>query len=1664
MRKIWNKEIFISIILIFLVLSSHIVGFLYPFIKYPIKNDDKNEEYYLKAQNLPYNPSFGNFTYINNVNQTDFFFNANNKCYILAEVDNIDYTSLKLDNIEYNLSYGLNIFTKDFGTDFTFHNISINQKIIDNNYITWLSVEPMILKEDKFLVNLTENYQTTFHASGPISILLMPDFSYNWLYLEVDNITINDIYNTSTYPEIDSGFLSYMRNQGPYLRYDLNMIPGEHQLKIKGNGSIDIKIIVNYDWDGDGLEDVEEIQKETVYDQLDPTKPNIWGFFEKKSDFYCNYNKTGKGFGYFHFFIPESYLGSKYLYITAERGEISNIIVDEDDLTLKNIKLINNQISINTKETPYGVLRSGYHLIYYEYPMNKSVEISFTIDNKRIIVLDKYEFKDSDADGFKDHMERNNGLDIYNSDSDSDGLPDNLDPSPLNSLLLPEYNIHQIVIPHNESKNTLINMIIERPKPDYSSKSSRIWNENNQTDGGFEVIIQPVLRLFGNESIVRDSLAGYWKGYSDRVDSYCLVDSYDPNSYGDAIPDPENPHAEFMFINPKASNGTYEFDINFPKNHPAKADNVIDLRFDFVWLVMYYNTTRNIRLLHYYKFEDDVNLQSMNVREIDNINYLLGSPDSMIENQILWALTQNPQLGLPDEFNVTDDIVGNGNVDYFQLVNQTLIDRDNTPLLPNETEVLYIAGLQDSFDVLNKIKIQNETVVSFETNHSGEYKAYFSFYVISNVYDEDNYDLENENITGENKICYSIRWRNYTEDEINNYVQRANIQGFPVNMSIFNYNNSRILKITQLMGTDIPITNLSWTNLSNLHEKIVFLNQTYIEPVSQAIGIPMISFDENKHIYKETIDNRRWNVEKSKLIFEDYGYPVSKIINNSYFEINNSYNEIINFSDQFPELSIYYNINFKAIWDDSTTPMEKFTLLNEFNTFINEMPNKILSDSLYYYDLLPIMDNFEELLTIRNINIEKRTIFLNFLEQNIIDYSTDMINLITATSRSKSPLISLFEKKSRFSKFYDFTSILIDGYGAIKDFTEFFGSAKLILGSNITLQNFLKRLVIPFGSGIMNSLKSLYGVIKFFPNAILNSKALTFLAKYSGKIILFIQIAIEVIDVVFFDIPYLVELAQINPFSMEFYLEITKVIVKVGLSIVIPIILGVSGSTGIGIVVGIVASVVLWIVDWLLFRNSQETEVITYTPHLKISDIPGETTIELHSDTKDDFKKRGSLTILDKLRLNLNIINDGDAQLYYLIRAGILNPGIPQYTSLGRQEDGVLWANINGAWGQFAYFGYFIPSESEELLFPEMYIPQSTVDLTLAINIYVEYENYTIPGKYEFLCNVTDYIPLGLPVLPWTIYEFYNMTEEISKINYEYLKNSIKGDIAKYQYKDASEKLDLLRNRITYDFLEENNGNFPSNWTNLNSANCYASIIPSIAGHSKVLELEDASSIFGGSIHIYNDFGSPKNNGTLEFWYYNELTALDPSDFIIRLSNSITDKHITIILGNDSNIYISNNEKSYENIVRRFLMFENTWYHFRIQFNPDNSFNLSINNIKIVSNYILPDPPNSINQLNFQTDDNPFGGGGKFYIDCIDYSWSNGYYLGRSLYCWNYTLDDINSFNSNYTNLPVKNNMRLDLSEENITITSKKGFTQVNIPLVAEGTDDPIVEAGITFL
>lgn len=1638
--KKWRNPILTMFIMsIFLV--SNYVGIFNPFPNKIVNENDLNGR--LNTLDMPYNPIYSNYTYINNVNETLYLFNAMGTCYILAEVANIDYTSFEFDNHIYNVSYGLNIFPVDLGDTYRLHNFSIPQPVIDNNYLDWLALESLYLEQGNLTVNLTEASIVNFSGAGPVSVLVQPDFAYNWLYLEVDDILLNDIYTTSIYPEIDSAFYSYFFEGGSYIRFDLNLEPDLHVMKLKGNGSLNYKIMVNHDWDKDEIPDVKEVQQHSMNALLDPTYPNIWGFFEKGSEQSYLPNMTGTESGLFCFYIPFAYSGSRYLYICTESGIISNIIVDKDSITLKDIVLWDKKYSElwdDTRNTPYGTLDPGYHLISYDFCPNMSTKISFKIDGRDVINLDLAEFKDIDADGVKDGQEHRNGLNSQNSDTDQDGLPDSMDPSPLAALTLDKNRLKQIIIPTNPNNNTVVNIFIKKPDPDYTTYNNREWRPANESGEVLEVVIQPILRLFGNPSTTRSQLTSKFL-LPGTVDSFSLVPGYATTGLGDAIPYQNDPNAEFMFVHPKESEATIEFDIAFGKGHPAKSDSIIDLRFDVGWLVTYLNASNKMRILHFYHFENDMVLQAIVARDLGNVNYILASPDSFIENQILWALTQNPSLGTPTDFFVADDIVGMGTVDYYELANKTTLDRKNSPLLPDETEVLYVAGLQDNMDILNKIILQTVSNPSFEMRHVGNCSLYFSSYSISDVYQNANYTFDDDEINGEDRVCFILGWNNYNNGGGISHEQEINYLGFPIDMNVSIIGNSRILSIINAIGSGVPLSNATLLIKPNLHEKISFWNRTFIEPISGGNGIPRLNYNESIHLVKEFI-NKRQTIEKSELIFEFGSTPLAELIYNTFTEIENTlliFNQITN---QIPEFPAYFDEDFieRLVQTDSSS--DKILMLNKLEHAIQNYP---LHDTLETLIQLEIDIELSVEITILSETMESFKILdsdmsLEDVIDTIFDFVDDDDSFISQRLKSSRIFQGLRVGYGFFNiikSSSDFVFGLVECYSLIKAYYE--GT------SEYSTIEFVGRLTLSVGYttlSLLAAFEAVVAVTKILHGSL--PSVLVKVAKWAPKVIRSLTIFIVVIESTFKIVDAynnLLDTYNKYGFGVEYTTQLMTSIIEIGLFDIAPAVLITFGGP-VGVVVGVILYVIGFIWDWLFGTNQEpKTEVVTYDPDIAISDNHDLTYLSIDEQT---VYARGSMEVGDPVGLTMTFTNygdgDGDCTCRYEARMGLL-----------RHDN-----TIN--WGNWKYGDLTIGASQTQTW------TRTTTEVGIGLIMIIDLKFYCYPGtstKY-LIFETTDRIPLNTPVLPTDITSFFANTAEILKLDHEMMRDSYQRAMDDYQYKDAADILNILRRRLTYDFLEEPAGTLPVNWTdNSGSVNCDAMIQNTKAGHSKVLKLDDQAS--DGCVQVIQHFGVYPFvlfDGSVEFWLYKENPT--DCDFNVIFNGFFESDNFVITFGNDSHIYYDtyvpiwtpdywfDYKKDYNKLIGCYRFVDKTWYHIRIDIAQANVegqygavFYLWINGIKISNRIpiILFQPHGdyfdimSFEEIRFQTGNfYPFGDTGTFFIDGIDYSWSSGYYSGRSLYAWNYTLQEINNFEFNYQNMSTRVNFDKDLVNRNFNV------------------------------
>lgn len=1621
-------------------LVSDYTGIFNPFNEGKLVRNEAIEN--ISIQDFPYNPIYGNYTYVNNVNETIYFFNAKGPCYVLAEVGNIDFTSFRLDNDIYNVSYGLNTFSIDFGVFFRLHNITIDQSVIDGNYLSWLAVEPLYLKEDTVSVNLTEFSVSNFLGAGLVSILIQPDFSYNWLYLEVDNIILNNIYNTSEYPEIDSAIFSYYYEGGPYIRFDLNLDPNQHVMKLKGNGTLNYKIMLNLDWDKDQLPDVEEVQQQIKYERLDPTVPNVWGVFEKSTANPFTLDSPGITSGVFRFYVPNSYEGIQFLHIYVEEGNVSNIVVDNDSISLRGIELW-QKIGANYSDyyggfdpsrngpsniAPYGVVEPGYHVIKYDYSQNINTKILFKLDGREIINLDLIEFRDTDTDGLLDVQEINNGLAIDNIDTDYDGLPDNVDPSPLDSLQLYQNRLKQFIIPTNPENHTTINLLIQKPDLDYTTLNNREWCPDLVYGERLEVMIQPVLRLFGNPSTSRSKLISNYQ-FSSTVDLFNLVAGYNSAGVGDSIPNKEDPNAISMFIFPQISETNLEYNIHIPKGHPAKTDGILDLRFDIGWLVTYINATGYLSVLHFYKFESNVRLQSMVVREFKNVTYILGAPDTLIEHQVLWALTQNPTLAANPEFELGNSVVGMGSIDYFELPNRTIADREARPRLANETEVLYVTGFRNHCDLLRKINSQ--------TSCGGSYSYLVSFYTINNVYTDVNYTIEDGEIRGDSKICYVTAWNDYSDESSTDYELVTNLLGFPIHLNVTSFANSKILTITYAIGNEIPLTDVPYSMEFNIYEKIDLRNQTIIEKINTINEIPRLIFNEDIHIYKEHIDNRQDQAEKSKLFFDFGKRSLSKSFLNYLEDLVNVTSQLINITNQIPEFPSYFEADFFEQLSALQSSMEKVVFLNDLHSKIQNYPFNEIKDTIFELgkevelgSQMNQLGRFIQFYNQESDNFEKLVEDITELwdsgkgDNDWVDIQIKLLKL----DRNSVASLKRMDVIDFVSNTADFVFGIVECYSLVNAYFEGKFEGKTA--------DFVYRLVVSIAHRCLEVLELLDSAIPILTAAAKRygwqiGQNLGRLSKWVPKIIKAIGIALAIADLVVTIITStitLIETYQKYGLGVEFTVAVIQASIQIGLA-ALAVGLALS-SNPIGWIVALAITIFVIFSDWI-FHTNTESEPEEASVKLEILTDPTESYFTVN---KAKIQRRGSLEVGDTVALTLTFDNTGTIDCDYLAWMGV------------RRHNGVVdWD------GTFPIYQRIKPSDAPKSHTWVRTLTEPSIDILVVTSMrfyYVEYAYdilfpWVIVDEYITLYyDQIDRMILDIPVVPTTISAFYASTYAISKYDYEMMKDSFQRALEDYQYADACEILEVLRHRLAFDFLEEADGTFPSGFADQSSSGGVLTRIQAEKeGHRKVLKLDDGSTT-GGSKVGQGYSGNP-NVGSIEFWLYQD--APQNCDFLVVLESSLSiNKNFGIIFGADHHIYyvmdisVTNcfyYSKDLNNLLAANIFFSERWYHVRIDYTLV-QFEIRINGIKLASRGPLRTDSLKINQLFFQTGIfNEIGDIGTFYIDGLDNSWSPGYYPGRSLYSWNYTLSEINSYNLIYNTLPVKVNFEKDLAYSDVFAT-----------------------------
>lgn len=1372
-QKFKNKKL-IAAVLIPIILFSGYAPFLLEYLnKLNQSNNDIGDGFY--------DPNLAYYLYENNVENSEYNFNAEGECFVLVEIEDIDFTWFVLDNQIYNVSYGLNIIPVEFANPFESHQIFIQPSNLD--YFKSLIVEPLILAENTLETSLNQNTTINFQAGGPISILVQPTFAYNWLYVELKDVNdestiLKRIHDTAEYPEIDPLFYCLFIERGTYIRYDINLEPGINKLILRGDGQLKYKILVNSDWDEDFLNDVGEVQQNDIYNEfdLDPTIPDIWGFFEKSDEtvLYTSIEEDDYTEGFFSFYIPETFFSNE-LEIEVNSGEFKNFVIDDDYSFLEGKVLISNRTS-PPDSVVYGEIESGWHYISYKHKVNYTSEIKFLINNNPVKVLSLAELKDTDGDGIKDLQELSSSLDPSKIDTDEDGIPDNLDGSPLAKLELNPEQIYQVVVPTDPNDDTIIDIQIKKPVNDYSTNGNpRMWRD------AFNVSIYPVLRMFGNrfETISgnnmirklmnRQQITNLWG--KDVTLLLKSVQDYSIYGLGDSLPtpDPLDYDSELHFIFPKPAMESIEYSITIPNGHSSKNDGRLDLRFDIIWLVTRYDSkTGQTSLLHYYDFEEPILVQSMTKREVSNVEYILGNPDCFIENQILWTLTQNPTLGTPGEFGVSDDIVGRGNVNYFDIGQHTALDRMNTPLEENETEVLYMTSSYQNYDILNKIHLKTLPTPDFATTHQGDFQVHFSSYAVSNLYEDQDYFIGDSEIQGENKIIYQIY---HHEISGSSEEQRASIMGIPVAMEICA--NSKVLKISHAQGFNVPLNQIPWDD-SQLGTKITIQHLTYIERDIQNPGIPFINFDQGADICKEFVDNRIEEVEYSNLFFTSQPHMPAELFQTF---IDEYWNKINSIDSAFGLLSDHISSTpFDSLKESINSLMDKidnfkqhsFSDLNSYGDFFQftEILKRDTSDLLVSLteieNQFSVPFDFSEMFIGLTMNCaEEITVISEYYDEKLVT----KLDILEKNQAAKDDVVKLKTKikNVRFALFC--TGAICAALGALMIYSGIQEIIQLAAGKGEYSDfEYSMRLAKAIGitiAGTLLAIESLLliasGLKATWASAL--SKAISFL----GVLALVVSAVLFLLDSIsFFKALYAGEVgaAEVANFVMgALSLASTAMIVAGG------------ALLGAGIVLGLSIALAFFLV-WLIDHLCND-------PHITLMDDLSE--VSFPSQTQNNMRKHGGLEVGDFVNFRLAVDNDGKNGFWMRGRFTVF---CDEWEGSNQGWKGV-WANGQN---DAPWYGTARRPDYDEDFTSK--ITGATSDLQFRLEFQADYRSYSFWDDIwgdgysrEVAVRQTIEESLNMPVLENSISSFYSNTDIY--FSYATLLHQFNTALKEYRYKDA---------------------------------------------------------------------------------------------------------------------------------------------------------------------------------------------------------------------------------------------------------------------------------------
>ncbi|MHA1427675.1 MAG: hypothetical protein ACTSQI_16975 [Candidatus Helarchaeota archaeon] len=1614
-----NETKFLSFILIFILLTQFTSNFYFQNV---ILTDDSKieKEMINKSDELA-----DLFLQVSSNVQNEYIFSAYGHCVIGIEVNNVDFTNIYLDDEELELSYGYNVFYKDFG-EIKNHQITINNP----EYILQLYIQPIIISEQEIIINEGELYEEYFDAGGLIGLLIKPiDFSYNDLFIKIDDINLKDIYEI----EFEVDFLESINMN--YYSFYLFVNSGTHLLQLMGDGTLEFLIISEEDYDQDEIENSEEILFSNGINNFDPSTPNIWGYYE-----------SGNKFGFsteelncvFNIFIPDL-LGFGYLYIDVIKGKVTELAFDSNALLFKDM--------IFTGTDFLQEISPGFHQITYtvfgeERSINafgNNFEVEFEFNFNTIPIIDYLELRDSDGDSLKDVKEFNSGLNPFNPDTDNDGLPDPYDQSPLYSMTLNPKEIGQIIFPTVTDTTTILSIQIRKPQQNYMGKV--FWRNE------LECTIIPALRIFGNSNTDRQTLLNLYRFpledgtfEKESIVTYNLLgDLYNPSGNGDYIPDMSDPSGLFTIKPLQVAENSFDCDIIYEPNHPAKTNDdnaLIDFRFDFIWMILYKNETLHDNILHFYPIEEPITIQSIKKQELTNIDFILATPDSPIEHIIFQSIIENPSLGAYQDFHIEDDIISDGIAPYTSFLEDMISDIDNFNnnhhSQKNQNLVLYIKGSSTNMDLINEINLpENDEIITigdkyFKLNkyqrNQGIFYNVFTFFSPTNSQDfKDNY-----------KIVESI----FKFSEVDKKI----ILGKVINLEIFEFPTSQAILITRAHGGPID-PNLNIISDENLDPHLKIEYQLWIDrnPLSHTI-----EFGE-EDISKVKYDNRQNEIDLDRQQFEHHSLSYA----NTIFQYEQYIKTLfqLHIKTKILHMRGIFHILFRA---ENPGIVQDFGSVEAINLYFEDLIDKIDDWVINKDKIIPSQLRYlDNELRLADAYLEEVTHGMQWEEtQGLRDqlnsadqYSSDIERLQHREVANKEPTYidpkcndprQMRRQKSSIKRFLKQHEMKIAGaalmiMGAVVIICGIVNMINLIKGqiegtANTDTVTFVLKLTqsiatIALGIVLVRMGSLIFTAEKAILRGATTTKAMGDSLKFLGRICIVLTILISILEVGTLLSQYFsgaIELSDLGNALIEFAITLT---VSLTLGILLPAILGISGvlaSTGYGAILAVALIAMTFLGGWLTDLCNNPS----------IQPVEGGISLIL---PEEDMLRRGGLTVGDTIGLEIEVENNGDrwASFYSKIKAD-------DYWGAGDETEGVdFWGHPPGP--------FIYPGETQTLI-----VKDTITRPTTQQRIHFYYKARAVILKWvlfipyyadELIAEGTEIIPTRLPVCDASFSHFYDDT---SPIETEVLAQNgeiaaIQRAIAEYRYKDAHDiKNSILsvteeETRITlsyfnnikaratpytpeYDRLhthkaeysfDGDEGGHPSGWDIIaEGSGTHIKVIPTKDDsygqrHDTVLELYDGD---GFNWFDMTDYVGDQYAGTIEFWIMHNGGSVDYRDKIYLGLNDNGTRAITFVFSGtgDDLVYIMETGTA---IWRGFS--PDTWYHIRIDFNCyTDVFGFYVNKIHKTGG-VFPNRVTAIDSLYIDsgTSWSVFGGsegGSTFWLDSIDYSWSPGYFLYRS--------------------------------------------------------------------